>query len=111
MAGRTNANLERLIHAGIGYHHAGMVREERACVEDGFRDGSLSVIVATTTLAAGVNLPAERVILRGLKQGKSDLDRGQYLQMIGRAGRVGHSLKGESYMVGRWDILCYLEHS
>lgn len=93
--------LERLILAGIGYHHAGMTREERTCVEHGFREGSLSVIVATTTLAAGVNLPAERVILRGLKQGKSDLDKGQYLQMIGRAGRVGHSLYGESYIIGR----------
>lgn len=101
LASHPNPKLEKLIQAGIGYHHAGMTKEERHCIESGFRDGVLLVITSTTTLSAGINLPAQRVILRGIRQGVSDLDRAQYLQMIGRAGRAGYSQRGESYIFGR----------
>lgn len=58
-------------------------------VEQGFSSGALLVLTATSTLAAGVNLPARRVILRSLWQGVGDVTRAQYLQMVGRAGRAG----------------------
>ncbi|GMH42021.1 hypothetical protein BSKO_09940 [Bryopsis sp. KO-2023] len=103
MVGYPNPLLEKLVQNGVGYHHAGMTKQERNCVEDGFRGGALSVITATTTLAAGVNLPAHRVILRSLKQGISELDRGQYLQMVGRAGRAGQASRGESFIIARAD--------
>lgn len=75
--------------AGVAFHHAGLTSQERAVVEQGFSSGALLVLTATSTLAAGVNLPARRVILRTLWQGVSDVSRAQYLQMVGRAGRAG----------------------
>ena len=74
----------------MAYHHAGLTSQERSAVEAAFRRGLVHTLTATSTLAAGINLPARRVILRSLKQGGSgNVPRATYLQMIGRAGRAG----------------------
>lgn len=128
-------------------------------MERAYRAGAVAVITATSTLAAGVNLPARRVILRSLHQaggmalnlkrggpgvwydlggfnpelypaalaallveqvhcarecrygtnmraplllqGIGPVSRSQYLQMVGRAGRAGHSAVGESFVIGK----------
>lgn len=91
--GVTDNNVRSLLVHGIACHHAGMLPENRKAVESLFRQGHLPVLVATSTLAMGVNLPAHLVIVKTTKQYVS----GEYksysesaiLQMIGRAGRPG----------------------
>ena len=70
---------------GVAYHHSGLIPEERSLLEDAFKNGVVTVLVATTTLATGVNLPATRVIIRSTWHVTSCM----FHQMCGRAGRVG----------------------
>ena len=67
--------------------------------EGAFHCGTISILTATSTLAAGVNLPADVVVIRSPKVGASPLDVGRYRQMVGRAGRAGKGLTGESYIL------------
>ncbi|KAG2489169.1 hypothetical protein HYH03_012395 [Edaphochlamys debaryana] len=99
--GYLSPELSRLIGCGVAYHHAGLTSQERAAVEKGFRGGLIHTLTATSTLAAGINLPARRVILRSLWQGVGPVSRAQYLQMIGRAGRAGQSPVGEAFLIGK----------
>lgn len=118
----TEAGLDKLIDAvgrGVGYHHAGLSRNTRQVVEGGFRDGALRVVVATPTLAAGVNLPAELVVVRDIfryttLRGRSRyvvVSSGEILNMLGRAGRPNISESGlglvfiEKKYDGRPDVL------
>jgi helicase len=85
------------------YHHAGLPREKRLNVEDKFRKGKLDVLVATSTLEMGINLPARKVIIYdgyafNGQQGFSQLSVLSYLQRSGRAGRPGLDATGESVM-------------
>jgi helicase len=98
--------LARLIANGAAFHHAGLDNQERALVEDYFKDNLLKVIVATPTLAAGVNLPSRRVIIRDYR--RYEPDRGsypipvlEYKQMAGRAGRPKYDDYGEAVLFAR----------
>ncbi|KAL9285014.1 hypothetical protein ACSQ67_024628 [Phaseolus vulgaris] len=91
--------LEETFPSGVAFHHAGLTVEEREIVETCYRKGLLRVLTATSTLAAGVNLPARRVIFRQPRIGCDFLDGTRYKQMAGRAGRTGIDTKGESIVL------------
>ncbi|XP_062201875.1 helicase and polymerase-containing protein TEBICHI isoform X2 [Phragmites australis] len=93
--------LEETLPFGVAYHHAGLTVEEREIVESCYRKGLVRVLTATSTLAAGVNLPARRVIFRQPRIGRDFIDGTRYRQMSGRAGRTGIDTKGESILVCR----------
>lgn len=58
------AGLIESIAGGTAFHHAGLSIDERDLVETAFKCGAVSVLTATSTVAAGVNLPARRVIFK-----------------------------------------------
>jgi replicative superfamily II helicase len=89
--------LRETLESSIAFHHADMTADEREIVEHGFRAGVVRALVATSTLAMGVNLPAKNVILDGRKwvtsgpherPYKEDLSKSEYENMSGRAGRL-----------------------
>ncbi|KAJ1309146.1 hypothetical protein OPQ81_004819 [Rhizoctonia solani] len=83
---------------GLGVHHAGLDLDERHTVEELFTQRKLSVIVATSTLAVGVNFPAHIVIIKGVNQwtgaGWAEYSSQDIMQMLGRAGRPQFDREG-----------------
>lgn len=96
--------LVHCIKHGVAFHHAGLNSAQRKCVEKGFKDHSIQCIVATPTLAAGVNIPARRVIIRDLwryegQMGMQPIPVLEYKQQAGRAGRPQYDSEGEAITI------------
>jgi len=102
----TCRRLAQCVSKGVAFHHAGLLPEQRKLVEAGFRANRIKIIASTPTLAAGLNLPARRVLIRSYKRYESG--RGmvpipviEYRQMAGRAGRPGLDPHGESFLMAK----------
>ncbi|XP_030370750.1 DNA polymerase theta [Scaptodrosophila lebanonensis] len=94
-----DAVMGKAVTYACAFHHAGLTTEERDIVEASFKSGALKVIVATSTLSSGVNLPARRVLIRSPLFGGKQMSSLTYRQMIGRAGRTGKDTLGESILI------------
>jgi replicative superfamily II helicase len=109
-------DLSTVVKHGIAFHHAGLLSKERKVVEDAFRQHLIKVVICTTTLSAGINMPARVVVLHDfkryvtsgsyLKNFKGFYETGdgfsffkpfsanEVFQMLGRAGRPGYDSVG-----------------
>ena len=98
--------LSECIRSGVAFHNAGLTNEQRRRVEESFRTGKIKCIVATPTLAAGINLPARTVIIREMTRYDSDYGHAsipvlEIKQMCGRAGRPKYDKFGEAILVAK----------
>lgn len=97
--------LADLVSKGAAFHHAGLPHEHRKLVEDAYRERAVKLLASTPTLAAGVNLPARRVVIADLSRydGEAGMSAPisvlEYRQMAGRAGRPQYDEFGETVMV------------
>lgn len=96
--------LSSCVKRGIAFHHSGLHSMQRHLIEDAFRQGLIKIISSTPTLAAGLDLPAYRVVMADLKRfnerwGMQFIPVLEYHQMIGRAGRPGKEESGEAISI------------
>ncbi|EAY19166.1 Type III restriction enzyme, res subunit family protein [Trichomonas vaginalis G3] len=112
-AGKRNLSpqLRETIALGIGIHHAGLPRQDRVFVEQMFRSNMFQILICTSTLAWGVNLPAHSVVIKGTKVYNTELGKIEDIgildvhQMFGRAGRPQFDTCGEAYLITEANVL------
>ena len=99
--------LAFVIKQGVAFHHAGLNQKCREIIENEFRSGKIKLLSATPTLAAGVNLPARRVVISRVLRynsqygGNVPISVLEYKQLCGRAGRPQYDDEGESIIIGK----------
>ena len=90
--------LNKLVRAGIGIHHAGMLPKYRRLVEQLAQAGLLKVICGTDTLGVGINVPIRTVLITALSKFDGSKNRRlrarEFHQIAGRAGRAGFDTAG-----------------
>lgn len=101
----TSRRLRTCLAGGVAFHNGDLNRDERVAVERGFRDanGGVHVLVATSTVAAGVNTPASTVVVVETAFPGGGEERrytvAQYKNMAGRAGRLGYEKEGKAILL------------
>jgi replicative superfamily II helicase len=97
-------NLITAMTNGAAFHHAGLDLQKRKLVEDAYKSGKIKILTSTTTLIAGVNLPATLVIFDSLSfwngTSKQMMAKRDFLNGCGRAGRPGFENRGRALIMG-----------
>jgi len=111
LAGNENTKMVKsladAVKDGVAFHHAGLNADCRSIVEREFRAGAIKILTSTPTLAAGVNLPARRVVISSMSRydaqvgGNMPLSVMEYKQYCGRAGRPQYDDYGEAIMIAK----------
>lgn len=100
----TSQNLKYCLERGVAFHNTNLKKEEKSIVEEAFRNPNenIMVLVATTTIAAGINTPANTVILvehEFYGKIRQPFTVSEYKNMAGRAGRLGFNEKGTAILL------------
>lgn len=91
-----DAAILAFIQSGIAIHHGNLPTRVRLSVERLVRAGEIKLIVATTTLGQGINLPIRTVLVRGLQYSQHErVDPMSFWNIAGRAGRAMHDNEGQ----------------
>jgi len=108
--------LALLVKKGVAFHHAGLNQKCRETIEVAFRNGAIKLLSSTPTLAAGVNLPARRVVISNINRYNAKVGANrpisilEYKQLCGRAGRPQYDDFGESIIVGNGNTEDLIEY-
>ncbi|QLH02302.1 RNA helicase [Nitrosopumilus cobalaminigenes] len=108
--------LASLVKKGVAFHHAGLNQKCRETIETEFRKGTIKLLSSTPTLAAGVNLPARRVVISNINRYNAKVGANrpisilEYKQLCGRAGRPQYDDFGESIIVGNGNTEDLIEY-
>ena len=108
--------LALLVKKGVAFHHAGLNQKCREIIEVEFRKGTIKLLSSTPTLAAGVNLPARRVVISNINRYNAKVGANrpisilEYKQLCGRAGRPQYDDHGESIIVGNGNTEDLMEY-
>lgn len=87
---------------GAEFHNADLEIDDRVNIEESFKsraEGSVRIIIATSTLAYGLNLPARIVIIAGMHRGIEEVSELDIIQMCGRSGRMGIDIEGDAIIL------------
>ena len=102
---KLTTELAQAVKNGTAFHHAGLDQRCRTIIENEFKNHHIKLLTATPTLAAGVNLPARRVVIpsvmRYTNNGLEKISVLEYKQMCGRAGRPQYDDMGESIIISK----------
>lgn len=116
LASVKDETLKLSLQFGMGLHHAGLVEADRQLSHKLFEAGKIQILIATSTLAWGVNLPAHLVIIKGTQffdskiEDYRDMDLTDILQMMGRAGRPAFDTSGTAIVYTREAKKVFYKH-
>lgn len=94
-----NYVLVDLVKKGIAFHIGDLPVDVRTKIEDAYRQGALKFVFCTRTLLEGVNLPADNIFVTSLNNGQRKLTPLEFLNLIGRVGRLNHSMIGNVFLI------------
>jgi hypothetical protein len=89
----------RLLNRGIVVHHGKMPGLMARLLVEVVQAGVASLVMATSTLSEGVNLPFETVLIPTLRRGQAFLSPREFGNLIGRAGRPGLATEGQTLVL------------
>lgn len=89
-----NNEQTKLISLGIATHHGNLPDSIKLSVEFALQESFLKIVLCTSTLAQGVNLPIKYLIVTGVYQGKEQIKVRDFHNLIGRSGRAGKYTEG-----------------
>lgn len=91
--------LADLLSKGVAFHVGYLPASIRLRIEDAFKNHIITTLFCTSTLIEGVNLPADNLFITSFKNGRNNLDNVSFRNLIGRVGRIDHSMFGNVFMV------------